>query len=767
LPAKKKGFNRMNSIVRKKLKIIFTCFLALIFVGFGRMDAENAPVTGTASTGTTVEVYAPFEWRIEADPGKLNPFDPEECSYDAVFTRPDKSQVKVPGFYSQDFEPGSRLQPKDKPKWIVRFCPTREGTYNFTTTLRIGKTTIKTPPATMTAVAGFNKGFVQPGSPNNHYFCLTSGGSFYPVGMAVAWTSHDKLLEEYENYFKKISENGGNFTRVWNCEWNLPLEWNTNDELMGNSGLGRYNLQTAWRMDRLFDLARQYGIRIILTLDNYGELMVEKGPWNEQAWTKNPYCSKNGGPCEKPWDFFSNSKARRLYQNRLRYIAARWGWTPQLFAVEFFNEVNLPPQWLKEMAATFLSYDPNRHLIIMSQGYPWGQAYDASQAYSQENIGSSIKHYYGQGAGGWGLAGEVRKTSLEMVSRYKKPFFFEEIGLDGMKDDIKIDLQGHGTHLHNALWAAVASLSAAAPLSHWKEYVLENNLFHEFKAVRSFADSVDWVSQDWKSVDAMQNLGSTDDKPSDLIIPIEGDWNARNEKLVTVSAEGEVEGGFAAYLKTTSREGGTPLKLELDASNAVTLTIRVEKVSVGAELVVSVDGKAVTQWRFDPAPGSGDAYESTALDPQWKIDVGVYHKDYAVAFPPGKHSVVVDNKGRDWVLLEKATLSGMKQGLQARLYGLAGSQMALGWIQDKRNTWQNVYENGWNPVPMEGVSFQLSGLVDGTYKLKWWDTESGEKTDGGEMKVEKGNLALKVPAFTGDIAFTMAKQDKQSPIPGH
>ncbi len=739
-----------------RVAVFFSILFWALGTSLGLADETPTPESSVPNSPATfrAEVYGLFQWSTEADPGNLNPFDPADCSFDTVFTRPDGTRVQVPGFYDQDFEGGDQLHSSGKPKWTVRFCPALPGAYTFTPSLRIGKKTMNLPPATLVAAESQNPGFIQPGSPNNLYFGLTSGGSFYPVGLSVAWTSREKLLEDYEDYFKKLHENGANFTRVWNCEWDLPLEGIINDPWLGSCSLGRYNLQTAWRMDRLFELARQYGIRIILTISTYSEIMMEKGPWNEQAWLRNPYNSKNGGPCGNPWDFFINSKAKIFFKNRLRYLAARWGWCPGLFALELANEVNAPPDWVKEMADTFLSNDPNRHMVTISQGFPWGKPYDASRVFSQGEIGYSQKHYYGHGYSGWDMAEEVHLSSLEMTSRYEKPFFFEEIGLDGLKDDADYDTQGLGIHLHNALWAGVASLSAAAPLSHWKEYVSKRGLFWEFKAVAAFANSVDWVSESWKPLVATQTLVEPGDKPSDLELPGDGDWEAKNSKPMTVHSDGTVSGSFASFMKTTAREG-IPIKLELDGTRGVTLTLRVEKVSVGADVQVSVDGKAVTQWNFDPSPDSGDPYQSTHKDPQWNTDVADYHRDYAVAIPSGQHEVILENQGRDWLLLEGITLGGMKLGNQVKLYGLSGDHTILGWIQDKRDNWKNVYTNGWKPVPVNGVEFDLENLPDGTYQLKWWNTTTGVTSRGGVKKVDDGKLNLKIPVFTGDIAFML------------
>ncbi len=48
----------------------------------------------------------------------------------------------------------------------------------------------------------------------------------------------------------------------------------------------------------------------------------------------------NGGPAATPKDFFTNAESKAMYKNRLRYLIARWGYSPAIAAWEFFNEID-------------------------------------------------------------------------------------------------------------------------------------------------------------------------------------------------------------------------------------------------------------------------------------------------------------------------------------------------------------------------------------------------------------------------------------------
>ena len=42
-------------------------------------------------------------------------------------------------------------------------------------------------------------------------------------------------------------------------------------------------------------------------------------------------------------EFATNPDAQRLWEQKLRYIAARWGYSTNLFCWEWWNEVNWTP----------------------------------------------------------------------------------------------------------------------------------------------------------------------------------------------------------------------------------------------------------------------------------------------------------------------------------------------------------------------------------------------------------------------------------------
>ena len=103
------------------------------------------------------------------------------------------------------------------------------------------------------------KGYVTVSKKNPHYFELTTGEPYIPCGMNICFprflTDEKEVLADYENKFKMMSESGGNYARIW---LSAPF-WEIED-----SKQGEYNPKKLPRIDKLFDLADKYGIRLKL-----------------------------------------------------------------------------------------------------------------------------------------------------------------------------------------------------------------------------------------------------------------------------------------------------------------------------------------------------------------------------------------------------------------------------------------------------------------------------------------------------------------------
>ena len=95
--------------------------------------------------------------------------------------------------------------------------------------------------------------------------------------------------------------------------------------------------------------------------------------WQTRSGRTTRITAALGGPLTSPEQFVNDPVARSYYQQRLSYIINRWGYSPDLLAWEWWNEVDLTPisekaliPWLQEMTAYLKQRDVNQHLTTNS-----------------------------------------------------------------------------------------------------------------------------------------------------------------------------------------------------------------------------------------------------------------------------------------------------------------------------------------------------------------------------------------------------------------
>ena len=301
-----------------------------------------------------------------------NPFDPERVALDAEVTDPAGQTVTVPGFYWQDFEQvddgGAALVPRGAPAWKVRYTPVQPGRYRVAPVLRNGGQVIRHEPLSFTCtdeVAGH--GFVRVSDTNPHYFEYSDGSAYFALGENIPLIHGDGLPATFDCY-RKLADAGGNLVRSWWCYSTTDLgSWQTGRE---GEGFGMIKLADAWRIDQLVAEAERLGLHIMCCLETQQNLRRDK------TWPRFTYNEVNGGPLTRPQEFFTNPEAKAAFRNRLRYIVARWGYSPTIFSWQFWNEVNacngfaVEPvaEWHREMAEYLRSIDPWGHLIHTNFG---------------------------------------------------------------------------------------------------------------------------------------------------------------------------------------------------------------------------------------------------------------------------------------------------------------------------------------------------------------------------------------------------------------
>ena len=330
----------------------------LMFVGMGTAWAQEQPIVGARVLTAESRQFEKVEigWRPETVPP--NPFDPNTITLDATVVLPSGRRMLVPGFWFQDYQRSLQdpatggkgavevLHAEGSSEWRVRFASGEVGLHQVTLILRSGSSTRRSAPIEVHIAAGTNEGFIRASRRNPVFLENDSGHAFFPIGENLCMYKKREGTYYFDRMLAHLAAAGGNYVRLWQEYYvphdpkviagpgdgdyaGFPLETQV-------TGLGRYDLQSAWRLDYVAALAERLGIRFQLATEMV-VWWVERMPYR---WLRNPYNAANGGPCAKPIDYLTSPRARELVKRRVRYSVARWGWSTNLVAWELWNEVD-------------------------------------------------------------------------------------------------------------------------------------------------------------------------------------------------------------------------------------------------------------------------------------------------------------------------------------------------------------------------------------------------------------------------------------------
>ncbi|MCK9554628.1 DUF5060 domain-containing protein [bacterium] len=722
----------------------------------------------------TVGLYEPFEITVELTASYNNPFDADEIELSGIFISPSGSEKNIRGFFFQQFERGGsfhkeELSKKDSPRWKICFTPEETGAYSFYICLKDKSGGLKSERYSFGVEPSDRNGFVRVDlSKTRKYPFFENGKAFFAVGMNIAWADDMRQTFDYDRYFGKLSENGCNFARIWSVRWNLDLEWTEKRKAPGDLyGIGFYSLENSWRLDHIFEEAREKGIYIMLTLGTYGEFMREKGHWGEEDWENNPYNKVNGGPCDEPEDFWNNAEAREFYKKQLSYVISRWGHLPNLMCIEFWNEVNARHEWLEEMADYVKKTDPYGHCVSLSLGYPWGENYDKDKTWSIENIDFTQLHIYGEVVTE-DHVGNIAKNVGAMVDKYRKPCLVAEYGIDIHKDDAYYDTKGEGVNLHNGLWSSAMSGSFGGTINWWwDKYVYRKNLYSHYLPFSGFIEQIDWLKGDFSEAETTIPVIVSDNdevKYTDMVIWPSNIWGDMSSREFAVGSDGQVSGGqLNMYLHGTDKED-IRIKpvFHVDYQVPGRFIVTIGKVSQSGDLRIYADGREIFRKYFPTAPETKTegGWEKTEFQKQWNIYQAIYNSAYAVDIPEGKHTIMLENEGKDWMQIVNIKLTGYKDASfpEVRVLGLKRDEESILWVQNKANNASSSY-NSVKPGEIKNTVFNLRGMEDGFYCIEWWDTYKGGWFKKGKVKSRNGLMKIEVPDFSADLACRVFKRE--------
>ncbi|MCL4784140.1 MAG: DUF5060 domain-containing protein [Bryobacterales bacterium] len=441
-----------------------------------------------------------------------NPFDPNVARVDAEVALPSGGKLSVPAFWYQGYQRRlvnpeatgvdrvEALTPEGPAAWRIRFASPEVGRHRVTVKWTIDGKSGQEAPIVVDIKPGSRAGFLRVSPRNPRYLEHGNGDGFFAIGENLCMYEKREGTYYFDRILPKLASNGANYVRLWQEYYvpqDLSVEAGAGDGAFTGfpletqaTGLGRYDLASAWRLDHVTrECERQ---------DIYYQIAFEMTVWwqtrQKYRWPRNPYNAANGGPCVKPEDYFTSPVARELVKRRLRYSVARWGWSMHLAAWELWNEVDnnehfdpaANEDWHREMARYLKSIDPWRHLITTS----WRD----SRMFALPEIDLVQAHSY------WDAEYDAAQYTLQdsdhLMRPYGKPFFFGEQGVGNPALMAKLDPEGR--NFHHAMWASALSGAAGTGLYWWwHNYVEPLDLYCHYKPLAQFLKTEDMAARAW------------------------------------------------------------------------------------------------------------------------------------------------------------------------------------------------------------------------------------------------------------------------------
>lgn len=446
-------------------RIIIAALALFLAVGAG------AQITSVTPSASKVKQYDAIFFEVVLTGEWENPYLQEEAALDMVLTAPSGKELVLPCFYKEG-ESGAESV------WEARFTPQEKGRYTyFFRYSEDGEVVSETAPAAFKSRRSRLQGILH--VRDNWTLAYDNGKPFRGVGINLCWESRTKddskffsaLHEQHDRFnydvmLPDFAENGGNFTRMWICDWNFPIDRQDGFNNHRYTETTEYmNRSAVERLDHVLNLCEDLDIKVMLCMGQ-GKVVADRA-------------------------FFNCPEAKTRYRNYLRYIVARWGYSPAVGMWEFFNEIDnvqhnapdgvIPAEeivaWHDEMSTYLAGLDPFQHIRTTSISHR-----DLAGLNDLANLDINQKHIYN-------ATHVVPETIDAYIEKHGKPYIVGEVGyewdwsknFDDFADGMNMDFR-------RAFWYGLFSQTALTPMTWWWEWFDEHQMIPYMKNARLVSD---------------------------------------------------------------------------------------------------------------------------------------------------------------------------------------------------------------------------------------------------------------------------------------
>lgn len=478
--------------MKKHLLFILLGGIISGLMGVNIQSFGQGNITNVSAPEDRLLQYAKSEFEIELIADWESPYSSSDVALDMELVSPGGESLTLPCFYVE----GNKAE---KSLWKAHFMAKETGTYHYVFKLyENGELQDSSQKRKFDVDSSELKGIL--GSNDKWTFQYDNGDLFRGVGENICWEAranddnkylkdlHESPRFNYHYLLTTLAQNGGNFFRTWMIYWNLPIDWkivrNTNRYENSDS---RFNESAIERMDEMVELCDSLGVHFMVALEAHGGYLRD-------GWKINNYNTTQGGPAENPQQFFAMEEAREMYKDKLRFMVARWGYSPAIGAFEFFNEIDnviyndegdrrlsdeVIRDWHDEMSRYLKKIDPFGHLVTTSVSHR-----DVKGLNDLPGIDFNQKHIYRN-------TRAIPSTLEEYSKKHDKPYVIGEFGYEWDWNvnfyeiaDEKINDYKRG------LWYGLFSPTPILPMSWWWEFFDEMDVRDYFGNVRKISDLI-------------------------------------------------------------------------------------------------------------------------------------------------------------------------------------------------------------------------------------------------------------------------------------
>jgi len=671
-------------------------------------------------------------FEIGSTPG--DPFDYEKVNVQVSLKKADGGVVSVPAFFD-----GGKT-------WRMRYTPTTPGSYAVKEIKLNGETVHESrlEKRDWTVNGKPRSGFVRIDKGNHTQFVLDNGDKYFPVGHNVGWET-EKLT--YSETFAKMHAAGENWSRLWLDQRDGKLFDAASVDAKQKPG--QIDLVLAKHWDSIVASAEKNNIFFQLVLEHSASFSSASG-FNDSsnihaAWDKNPLNNTNGGPLKAPDSFFVDPAARTLEKRKLYYLLARYGYSPNIMAIELFRDVQNTDaafgkrwddiaMWHREMSIFARTNDANHHLLTTSSapGLPidspvWDTVDFAQASVYGPNLVASLAPF---GAG----------ASAAGVKHLDKPLLVSEFGLpDGESAGI--------SDLHEGLWAGLlGGTSGGAEFWDW-EAVDSKNMYDSIRAVTDFCTSASLAEHSGLTPAAV--VVDTTQRGTLRFSPgVNGTPPKQTQESEFVIGESGIPSGIdkLSNILQGKSANAKPITFQLSCNQAGRFSVALGRVSRGgAHVKLTEDGKPIER---DFAAGNSE-HALTGADRTMSVDLAA-----------GSHTISISNEGADWITVRDFAISNYAPAIAG--IQRSGKDYAIAWLYNRDGL--QATEAGLSAVTPATGRIKLAGLQKGKYRITWWDTQYGKTIDTSDVEVgnAKEDAVVSTPPIARDIAFYILRAGVRS-----